>query len=136
VIRNLRVTLAANPEGVRTAALRVREMVAGASEPDIMACELAVAEAAANVVTHADSEDFTLVARTGHGRFSAAVCHRGPMSGRGTAEMPSADAESGRGLALIAACMQRTLHVHHAGESSFLMARRLSPTSLNQERSK
>lgn len=126
--REVRLTLAANAEGARTAALSVRGMLSGMSEADALACELAMAEAAANVASHARTAGvFTMVARTGNGRFSAAVCHRGPKTGPARAEMPTADAEGGRGLALITACMERVHHVHGNGESCVLMARRLSP---------
>lgn len=126
--REVRLTLAASAEGARTAALHVREMLSGMPETDALACELAVAEAAANVASHAGAADvFTVVARTGNGRFSAAICHQGPSTGPTHAEMPTADAEGGRGLALIAACMERVRHVHDNGQSCVLMARRLSP---------
>jgi anti-sigma regulatory factor (Ser/Thr protein kinase) len=146
VSSEIRVTLPADPEGSRAAALRVREMVERSSETDALACELAVAEATANVVRHAEAaDDFTLVARVARGRFLAAVYHRHSGALPPRAEMPAADAESGRGLALIAACMERVVDVQVNGERRLLMARRLvaplpllassSPPSFDQESS-
>lgn len=128
-MREIRLTLAADADGARIAALQVRKLLTGASAADSLACELAVAEAAANVVSHAHAADaFTMVARAGPGRFSAAICHQGGPTPRSNGQMPPADAESGRGLALISACMERVHHVNTDAESRLLMARRLDPT--------
>jgi anti-sigma regulatory factor (Ser/Thr protein kinase) len=127
VSNEIRVTLPADPEGSRAAALEVREMVRQWSEADALACELAVAEATANVVRHAEAADhFTLVARVARGRFLAAVYHRHSGALPPRTEMPPADAESGRGLALIAACMERVFDGQNDGERRLVMARRLA----------
>lgn len=123
----LRLTLPADAGGARDAAVRVRALVAGADGADALACELAVAEAAANVVLHSNGADvFTIVARVHGGRFVAAVCHLGSLGATRPAQMPLPDAEGGRGLALIAACMDCVRHVTHDGEHRVVMARRLT----------
>jgi anti-sigma regulatory factor (Ser/Thr protein kinase) len=124
-----RLTLTASPEGARAAALRVRDILTGVPAADAMACELAVAEAANNVVVHDTAADvFTVVVRAGGGRFSAAVCHRGRGASPNEIVMPDPEAESGRGLALIASCMERVRFVRTHGESRVLMTRRLPRT--------
>lgn len=129
--RELRVSLPADAEGAREAAVLVRALLSDAEGTDSLACELAVAEASANVVRHAHGADvFTLVARARRGTFIAVVCHLGSFDGARTAKMPLPDVESGRGLALIFACMDRVRHVALGGEHRVVMARRLTPVSL------
>jgi serine/threonine-protein kinase RsbW len=127
---DLRLTLPADAEGARVAAVRIRDLVSSATSADALACELAVAEAAANAVRHADAaKAFTIVARVCRSRFVAAVCHRGSPGAFPVPQMPPAEAESGRGLALIAACMEHVRHVVDDGEHRVVMARRLAPLS-------
>ena len=122
-----RLTVAADADGARRAAVWVRDLVADADASAALACELAVAEAAANAVAHGGREacGFTLIVRLGS-RFTAAVCNRGRPFVVSDLDMPGPEAASGRGLPLIAACMERLRVSRVNGESRLLMARRLA----------
>jgi len=126
-----RLDLSASADGARVAAESVRDLFNGAGSEAAFACELAVAEASANVVEHAFEEDdesrqFTLVLRGGRGRFAAAVCDRGrPFAPGSDPTLPGPGADSGRGLALLAGCMERVRFRRVEDENRLLMARRL-----------
>jgi len=125
-----RLDLSASPDGARVAAASVRNLFNGSGSDAAFACELAVAEATANVVEHAFEDDespsFTLVLRLGGGRFAAAVCDRGrPFAPGPDPALPAPGAESGRGLALLAGCMERVRFRRVEDENRLLMARRV-----------
>ena len=127
-----RLDLSASADGARVAAESVRDLFNGAGSEAAFACELAVAEASANVVEHAFEEDggerrqFTLVLRLSRGRFAAAVCDRGrPFAPGSDPSLPAPGADSGRGLALLAGCMERVRFRRVEDENRLLMARRL-----------
>lgn len=128
--REVALDLPADADGARRAAEAARELLAGAGDEAAFACELAVAEACANVVEHAGAgaPALRVVLRRRDGRFSAAVCDRAQDAFRppAAAALPPPEAESGRGLALMEACMDRIARVRRDGENRLLMARRLA----------
>jgi anti-sigma regulatory factor (Ser/Thr protein kinase) len=126
-----RMDLSADSDGARVAAESVRDLFNGSGSDAAFVCELAVAEAAANIVEHAIDDDtmrrFTLVLRLREGRFAAAVCDRGrPFSPAPDPALPAEGADSGRGLALLAACMERVRFRRVEDENRLLMARRVT----------
>ncbi len=125
------LTLPADPDGARDAALAVRDLLALVDPAVAGACEIAVMEACANVVEHAYEQpggSFRLVLRLGRARFSAAVCDAGqPVDVSAVSyAMPDATAVGGRGLALIDRCMDRLEWRRVEGENRLLMTRSLS----------
>lgn len=129
--REIVLDLTADADGARRAAEAARELLAGAGDEGAFACELAVAEACANVVEHSGGRapGLRVVLRRRGSRFSAAVCDRAPDAFRPSpgAVLPPPEAESGRGLALMETCMDRIARVRRGGENRLLMARRLAP---------
>lgn len=125
--------LLADPDGARAAAVAVREMLDAVDDVVANACELAVMEACANVVEHAyagQGGPLRVVLRLRVGRFSAAICDEGPpfASPEGSASLPHTTAESGRGLLLLQACMDRHAWRRVGPENRLLMSRTLNPT--------
>lgn len=122
--------LAPDADGARTAAQAVRAMVEDADPEAAFACELSVAEACANVVEHSSSGRLRVVIRRADARFSVAVCDRGdPFLPGASPGVPPPEARRGRGIALMAQCMDRVRVVRADGENRLLMARRLSAHS-------
>jgi anti-sigma regulatory factor (Ser/Thr protein kinase) len=124
------MALSADSAGARVAAQSVRDLFNRAGHDAAFACELAVAEASANVVEHAvedDAQSFSLVLRLGRGRFVAAVCDRGrPFAPDMLPDVPPAGVDSGRGLALLGSCMERVRFRRVGDENRLLMARRVT----------
>ena len=84
------------------------------------------AEACANVVEHAASGRLRVVIRRSASRFSVAVCDEGePFQPDAAPGFPPPEAEGGRGVALMAACMDRIRVVRAGGENRLLMVRRI-----------
>lgn len=124
----LSLDLAPDADGARAAAERARDMLLDVDPESAFACELSVAEACANVVEHSASGRLRVVLRRGPSRFSAAVCDEGEPFEPGAAPgFPPPEAEGGRGIALMAACMDRIRVVRADGENRLLMSRRLAP---------
>jgi anti-sigma B factor antagonist len=122
--------LAPDADGARTAAQAARSMVEDADPEAAFACELSVAEACANVVEHSSSGRLRVVIRRADARFSVAVCDRGePFRPGAAAGMPAPEARRGRGIALMAECMDRVRVVRVDGENRLLMSRRLRAPS-------
>jgi anti-sigma regulatory factor (Ser/Thr protein kinase) len=122
------IELSADPAGVDVAARCIVALLDGVGAERAFACELAVAEACANVCRHADAGPagrMRVVARAGAGRFAVAVCNLGGQFDAPGRPMPPADAEGGRGLPLIATCMDRVAWRYADGENRLLMACRL-----------
>lgn len=124
-----RLHLAADADGARRAAECAHDLLQGAEDAGAFACELAVAEACANVVEHAYGRRGGLLAvvlRLRPGWFSAAICDEGPPFGAGApTDMPEAGDEGGRGLPLMAMCMDRMATRRDGDENRLLMVRRL-----------
>ncbi len=124
----LDLDLAPDADGARAAAESARDMLLDADPESAFACELSVAEACANVVEHAGSGRMRVILRRGPSRFSAAVCDEGEPFQPGAAPgFPPPEAASGRGIALMAACMDRIRVIRRGSENRLLMARRLAP---------
>lgn len=118
--------LPADADGARVAAEIVRGMVADAEPGCAFAAELSVAEACANVVEHSAATSLRLVVRRSARRVAVAVCDRGaPFAPPAAPGLPPPDAAGGRGLALMAGCMDRVRMVRRDGENRLLMSRRL-----------
>lgn len=125
------LTLSADPDGARDAALAVRELLAAVDPAVAGTCELAVMEACANVAEHAYRHaggSFRLVLRLSDARFSAAVCDTGqPFDTSGLSfALPEEESEGGRGLALLDRCMDRLEWRRVEGENRLLMTRSLT----------
>jgi serine/threonine-protein kinase RsbW len=124
-----RLELPADSDGARIAAECVRDLLVAVDPAAAFRCELAVAEAAANVVEHAyegrPGGRFTLVARLGGNRFSAAICDNGrafvPSLSAG---LPPPEAEGSRGIPLMISVMERLRFLRVDGENRVLMAQR------------
>lgn len=120
--------LAPDPDGARTAAEAARAMLLDVDPESAFACELSLAEACANVVEHSTSGRLRVVIRRSDAVFAAAVCDEGePFSPDAAPGFPPPDARRGRGIALMAACMDRIRVVRDGGENRLLMARRIRP---------
>jgi anti-anti-sigma factor len=129
-VTELSLDLAPDADGARAAAEQARDLLLDADPESAFACELSVAEACANVVEHAGSQRLRVVLRRTPARFSAAVCDEGAPFDPGAAPgFPPPEAESGRGIALMAACMDRIRVVRRDGENRLLMSRRLGAPS-------
>ena len=119
---------AATPRGARDAGTWIQGFLDDAHPLDAFSCELAIMEAVNNVVEHsAYATSFSLVVRARPGRLGVAVCFRDVPFSPPVPQMPSAHAESGRGLAIIDHCMERVRFVHRDGETRVLMARHMRP---------
>lgn len=120
--------LAPDPDGARTAAEAARAMLLDVDPESAFACELSLAEACANVVEHSTSGRLRVVIRRTDALFSVAVCDEGePFSPAAAPGFPPPEARRGRGIALMAACMDRIRVVRADGENRLLMARRIRP---------
>lgn len=120
--------LAPDPDGARTAAEAARAMLRDVDPESAFACELSLAEACANVVEHSGSERLRVVIRRSDAFFCVAVCDEGePFTPGAAPGFPPPEARSGRGIALMAACMDRIRVVRADGENRLLMARRIRP---------
>ena len=98
------------------------------------ACELSVAEACANVVEHSASGRLRVVIRRSATRFSVAVCDEGiPFRPPPEPGLPPSESEGGRGVALMATCMDRIRVVRAGAENRLLMARRVELSRLEEE---
>jgi anti-sigma regulatory factor (Ser/Thr protein kinase) len=120
--------LAADPAGVDEAARRVVALLDRVAPDVAFACELAVAEACANIARHGfagTAGRMRVVARASDARLAVAICDRAPAFAGSAPPMPPAEAEGGRGLPLLAACMDRVRWFRTDGENRLLMARRL-----------
>lgn len=125
-----RLSLTADADRARRTAECTRVLLTGATREAAFACELAVAEACANVVEHAyggvRAGVLDVVLRHRPGWFSAAPCDEGARLHRAPrAALPEAWDECGRGLPLMAACMDRMTGRRVDGENRLLMVRRL-----------
>jgi len=128
VRRRVVLEFAADPAGADEAARQVVALLDGVTPEVAFACELAVAEACANVARHGfagTAGRMRVVARAGDARLAVAVCDRAPAFAGSAPPMPPAEAEGGRGLPLLAACMDRVRWHRTDGENRLLMARRL-----------
>jgi len=128
VKRHVALDLAADPAGVDEAARRVVALLERVTPDVAFACELAVAEACANIARHGfrgTHGRMRVVARASEARLAVAICDRAPEFAGTARPMPAADAECGRGLPLLAACMDRVRWYRTDGENRLLMARRL-----------
>ena len=115
-----------DPDGVREAAEAARDMLVDVDPESAFACELSVAEACANVVEHAASGHLRVVLRRRPSHFCVAVCDEGePFQPDAAPGFPPPEAEGGRGVALMAACMHRIRVVRAGSENRLLMVRRL-----------
>lgn len=123
-----RLELAPDADGARIAAQSARELLLDADPESAFACELSVAEACANVVEHASSGRLRVVIRRRQMAFSVAICDEGiPFTLPLTPGLPPPEAEEGRGVALMAGCMDRIRVVRVGDENRLLMARRIAP---------
>jgi anti-sigma regulatory factor (Ser/Thr protein kinase) len=128
VRRHVVLEFAADPAGADEAARQVVALLDGVAPEVAFACELAVAEACANVARHGFAGTpgrMRVVVRAGDARLAVAVCDRAPAFAGSAPPMPPAEAEGGRGLPLLAACMDRVRWHRTDGENRLLMARRL-----------
>jgi anti-sigma regulatory factor (Ser/Thr protein kinase) len=128
VRRDVVLELSADPAGVAEAARRVVALLERVPPDVVFACELAVVEACANIAHHGFGDRcgrMRVVARASPVRLAVAICDTAPEFAGTERPMPSSDAESGRGLALVAACMDRVRWERTDGENRLLMARRL-----------
>lgn len=126
--RHVALDLAADPAGVDEAARQVVALLERVPPDVAFACELAVAEACANIVRHGFAGGhgrMRVVARAGNARLAVAICDRAPEFAGSAPPMPPAEVERGRGLPLLAACMDRVRWYRTDGENRLLMARRL-----------
>ena len=124
----LTLDLTPDADGARAAAESARDMLLDVDPESAFACELSVAEACANVVEHAGSRRLRVVLRRGPSRFSAAVCDEGePFQPDAAPGFPPPEAARGRGIALMAACMDRIRVARRGSENRLLMSRRLAP---------
>ena len=126
--RHVVLEFAADPAGADEAARRVVGLLECVTPDVAFACELAVAEACANIARHGfagRAGTMRVVARASDGRLAVAICDRAPAFAGSAPPMPAADAEGGRGLPLLAACMDRVRWHRTDGENRLLMARRL-----------
>ena len=122
-----RLELAPDADGARTAAESARQLLLDADPETAFACELSVAEACANVVEHASSGRLRVVIRRRPTVFSVAVCDEGaPFAPPPAPGLPHPSAENGRGVALMADCMDRIRVVRVGDENRLLMARRIT----------
>lgn len=120
--------LAPDAEGARIAARSAHELLLDADPEAAFACELSVAEACANVVEHAFSGRLRVVIRRRPTAFSVAVCDNGaPFTFPPDPGLPPPEAEDGRGVALMAGCMDRIRVVRVGDENRLLMTRRITP---------
>jgi anti-sigma regulatory factor (Ser/Thr protein kinase) len=120
--------LAPDAEGARIAAQSAHELLLDADPEAAFACELSVAEACANVVEHASSGRLRVVIRRRPTTFSVAVCDDGaPFTLPVVPGLPPPGAEDGRGVALMAGCMDRIRVVRVGDENRLLMSRRIIP---------
>jgi len=125
-MRQRTLDLAPDSDGARAAAESVRDLLDGVDADQAFACELSVAEACANVVEHSASGRLRVIIRRSELRFSVAVCDEGePFQPNAAPGFPPPEDESGRGIALMAACMDRVQVVRVGKENRLLMARRL-----------
>jgi len=121
-----RLALVPDADGARTAAQSARELLLDADPESAFACELSVAEACANVVEHASCGHLRVVIRRRPRAFSVAVCDKGaPFLPPAVPGLPPPGAQSGRGVALMAGCMDRIRVVRVGDENRLLMARRI-----------
>jgi serine/threonine-protein kinase RsbW len=125
-----RLALAADPDGARDAAVATRSLLDGYHPDVVNACELAVAEACANVVEHAyagSGGSLRVVLRIRSGRFAAAICDTGPPFDGAAHPVthPHPTAPSGRGLALLGLLMDRHQWRRVQDENRLLMVRDL-----------
>jgi len=128
VIDRRHLDLAADADGARTAAETARGMLHDVDPESAFACELSLAEACANVVEHSGPGRLRVVIRRSDAVFSVAVCDQGePFTPDAAPGFPPPEARRGRGIALMAACMDRIQVVRADGENRLLMARRIRP---------
>lgn len=124
--REVSLDLPIDADAVRAVGEAARDLLSGAADELTFACELSVVEACANVVEHTSSGSLRVVLRRSAGAFSAAVCdHGAPFTPPADPRMPPPESEGGRGVALMAACMDRLRVVRVAGENRLLMTRRI-----------
>jgi len=128
VRRRVALEFAADPAGADEAARQVVALLERVAPDIAFACELAVAEACANIARHrfaGATGTMRVVARASDARLAVAICDRAPAFAGSAPPMPPAEAEDGRGLPLLAACMDRVRWHRTDGENRLLMARRL-----------
>ena len=130
--RHVELEFAADPAGADEAARRVAALLERVTPEVAFACELAVAEACANIARHGfagATGTMRVVARASDARLAVAICDRAPEFAGAAPPMPPAEAEGGRGLPLLAASMDRVRWHRADGENRLLMARRLDVCS-------
>ena len=130
--RHVSLELAADPTGVDEAARGVVALLDSVPPDVAFVCELAVVEVCANIVRHASGAPggrMRVVARASGRRVAIAICDTAPAFEGSAPPMPPADAESGRGLPLVFACMDRVRWQRINGENRLLMVRRLDTCS-------
>jgi anti-sigma regulatory factor (Ser/Thr protein kinase) len=126
--------LAADADAARAAARTARALLDDVDGESAFACELSVAEACANVVEHSRSGRLRVVIRRRATRFSVAVCDEGiPFRPPPEPGLPPAESEGGRGVALMATCMDRIRVVRAGAENRLLMARRVESSRSEEE---
>src|SRR5213594_574376 len=130
----LRLSLNCDLAEVRPATLALRGFLAehGATGEELVACELALAEACNNAINHADEANcrrrIGVEATCGTAEIEIRVTdHTSGFDWPGRAELPDAACERGRGLFLIQSLMDSTTYLRGQGENCLVMRKSRSP---------